>query len=467
MFASRQRELFSIQFLQIVDGFLVWLAFFISSKLRVPMMDMVGEYREEISLYEITWLLMVVVPFTPLVLEMFGFYRSPLHKKLSQSAWQLFRGVMVIALLVAVSVIFFKLSVQSRFVLGLAMIFTFIFLLIREEIVRLKVKERAGKPENRERILVAGRPKDVKEILEEMPAEVTSYWQVMAEVDLSQVTPEEFDAILIEHSIERVIIAAKHAVFREISRAVELCEAQGIEAWISAGFIRTQVARPTFDNLGGKPMLVLRSTPELSWALMCKEVMDRVGAFCMIAATSPLWLVAYIGIKKQSPGPVFFKQDRAGRYGKTFKMWKFRTMVTNAEELLADVKKDQGNEMSGPVFKLENDPRVFPFARFLRKTSIDELPQLINVLKGDMSLVGPRPLPVYEVKEFEKSEHRRRLSVKPGITCTWQAGGRNTITEWEDWVKMDLEYIDNWSLGLDIKLLLMTIPAVLFSKGAK
>ena len=148
-------------------------------------------------------------------------------------------------------------------------------------------------------------------------------------------------------------------------------------------------------------------------------------------------------------------------------MWKFRTMVPDAEAKLAEVKEQMGNEMSGPVFKLENDPRVFPFARFLRKWSIDELPQLINVLKGDMSMVGPRPLPVYEVKEFEKSEYRRRLSVKPGITCTWQAGGRNTITEWEDWVKMDLEYIDNWSLWYDFKLIFMTIPAVLFGKGAK
>ena len=148
-------------------------------------------------------------------------------------------------------------------------------------------------------------------------------------------------------------------------------------------------------------------------------------------------------------------------------MYKFRTMNPDAESQLANVKEQAGNEMSGPVFKLDKDPRVFAFGSWLRKTSIDELPQLLNILKGDMSLVGPRPLPLYEVEKFERMEHRRRLSVRPGITCTWQAGGRNRISNFEEWVEMDLEYIDNWSLWLDIKILLQTIPAVLFSRGAK
>ncbi|RYD83946.1 MAG: exopolysaccharide biosynthesis polyprenyl glycosylphosphotransferase, partial [Verrucomicrobiaceae bacterium] len=265
-----------------------------------------------------------------------------------------------------------------------------------------------------------------------------------------------------------VLFATKNSEFEKVARAVEACELQGVEAWIAASFIRSQIARPVFDAVGAKPMLVLRSTPELSWELMFKGFIDVAGSVIIILFTLPFWIIAAVGIKLASPGsPVFFSQMRAGRYGKPFKMWKFRTMMPNAEELLQKIKEDHGNQMGGPVFKLDGDPRIFPFGAFLRKFSIDELPQLLNVLMGDMSLVGPRPLPLYEVEAFRELSHRRRLSVKPGITCEWQAGGRNQITNFDEWVKMDLRYIDNWSLGLDIRILLRTIPAVLFGRGAK
>jgi lipopolysaccharide/colanic/teichoic acid biosynthesis glycosyltransferase len=151
--------------------------------------------------------------------------------------------------------------------------------------------------------------------------------------------------------------------------------------------------------------------------------------------------------------------------GQPFTMYKFRTMVTNAEQLQAELAAL--NEMSGPVFKVSNDPRVTGVGKFLRKFSLDELPQLFNVLRGEMSLVGPRPLPVHEVKRFDDVSHRRRLSVRPGLTCLWQVRGRNTITNFKDWVRLDLEYIDNWSLWLDLKILLRTIPAVFAGTGAK
>ena len=167
-------------------------------------------------------------------------------------------------------------------------------------------------------------------------------------------------------------------------------------------------------------------------------------------------------IKWTLPGPVLFNQVRMGLNGRKFNMYKFRSMHQDAENRLGALKSS--NEMSGPVFKIANDPRVTPVGRFIRKFSIDELPQLFNVLKGDMSLVGPRP-PIYkEVLEYQRWQ-RRRLSMRPGITCIWQVSGRNDIG-FEEWMKLDLQYIDNWSFWLDLKLLFKTIPAVLIGKGA-
>ena len=156
---------------------------------------------------------------------------------------------------------------------------------------------------------------------------------------------------------------------------------------------------------------------------------------------------------------------RAGKYGRPFMMYKFRTMQTDAEMLQAELVAF--NQMSGPVFKIADDPRITPFGKWLRKSSIDELPQLINILRGNMSLVGPRPLPIYEVEKFENTAQRRRLSVKPGLTCLWQISGRNDLKDFNEWVKLDLDYIDRWSIWLDVKILLKTIPVVVFGFGAK
>ena len=469
MLGSRNREQFSVQALLLCDAFLVFQGFFIGDKLRPILRPLLGLSDDgQIGLAQISWLLFIVVPFTPLVLEVFGFYRNMMRKTLFQSLRQMIQALVVITIAIAAMVLFFKMAPMSRLVLVVAMVLSATFLLLRDAFVRSRLRKAALKEGRQERVVLAGCKEDTKHLIESMPDEVTDYWQVVCEFDFSERDVSELEDVVTDESVERVIIAARNAVFQQISATVELCEKQGIESWVSADFIRTQVSRPTFDNLGGQPMLVLRATPELSWALLAKSALDRLGATLFILFTLPLWIFAIIGIKLSSPrDPVFFRQDRAGKFGKKFKMWKFRTMVLDAESKLDELKDEMGNEMTGPVFKLENDPRVFPFARFLRKWSIDEFPQMLNVLAGDMSLVGPRPLPIYEVSKFEKSEHRRRLSVKPGITCIWQVKGRNTITEWEDWVKLDLQYIDNWSLLLDIKILIQTVPAVLLTKGAK
>jgi lipopolysaccharide/colanic/teichoic acid biosynthesis glycosyltransferase len=212
-------------------------------------------------------------------------------------------------------------------------------------------------------------------------------------------------------------------------------------------------------------MLVFRSTPEISWALLLKAIIDRVGAFITLLIMAIPMAIAALMIRITSKGPAIFRQHRAGRYGKPFVMYKFRSMSDDAEMRRAEL--EPFNQMQGPVFKVEADPRITPFGRWLRRTSFDELPQLVNVLMGDMSLVGPRPLPLYEVEKFENTAQRRRLSVKPGLTCLWQISGRNQVRDFRDWVKLDLDYIDRWSLGLDFKILLRTIPAVILGLGAK
>jgi exopolysaccharide biosynthesis polyprenyl glycosylphosphotransferase len=186
-------------------------------------------------------------------------------------------------------------------------------------------------------------------------------------------------------------------------------------------------------------------------------------SFLALVVLWPFLLIAAIAVKLTSKGPIFFRQTRSGVNGRKFVLYKFRTMVLGAEKKLKDLQAH--NEMDGPVFKVKNDPRITPIGKFFRKFSIDELPQLWNVLKGEMSLVGPRPPIPDEVNQYDPW-HRRRLSMRPGITCLWQVGGRNKIKKFDDWMKLDLEYIDNWSLALDFKILLKTIPAVLFSVGA-
>jgi exopolysaccharide biosynthesis polyprenyl glycosylphosphotransferase len=464
MLGSGRKEQFSLQVFQLIDAAIVYLSFVVASWFR-------GIFKnanaDGYGLDAVLWMVYLLVPAVPLLLEMFGFYDNLLRKRVSGGLIRLLQTFVLIGTALSIALIVFKQPFGSRWIIVIGLALVFLGISLRFIIARFYLRKRVKDGPKKERVIIVGTGKDTAAFVASIPSSVSDYWEVRGEFDLKNGTVDELEVLLKDESIQRAIFAAQYALVVQLSEAVEICEAQGVEIWISASFIRSQISRPVFDTLGGKPMLVLKSTPELSWYLLGKSLMDRVGALVMIIVSFPFWIIAYIGIKIASPGPVFFKQDRAGKYGKSFVMWKFRTMVMGAEAKLAEVKAQQGNEMDGPVFKLNDDPRVFKFARLLRKLSIDELPQLINVLLGDMSLVGPRPLPVYEVEEFSKSTYRRRMSVKPGITCTWQVSGRNSITNFDDWIELDLEYIDNWSLWYDIKILLKTIPAVLFGAGAK
>ncbi len=467
--ATSRKDSFTIQLFLITDAMLVWFSFWLASLLRDPIRELLNRPTiDQTGLTDIAWVLYIAVPFTPLVLERFGFYEKSRYKKPQHAAWQLTQGIFIIGLVISLGTVFARLNEAPRLILVTAAVSMFIFLLVRERTSAFWLRRRRKSGIGKEQVVIVGDENEISLFLSELDQDTLDDWDIADHFDLAKRPTDELFSILKQKSISRVMFTTRTTEFEKVASAIEICELQGVEAWIAASFIRTQIARPTFDSVGSRPMLVLRSTPDLSWELLAKELMDRLLALMIILTTLPLWLFAIIGIKIASPGaPVMFSQMRAGRYGKPFRMLKFRTMVANAEELLNRVKEEHGNEMEGPVFKLDRDPRVFPFGALLRKLSIDELPQLLNVLVGHMSLVGPRPLPLYEVEAFSEISHRRRLSVKPGITCEWQIGGRNKITRFEDWVAMDLRYIDNWSLWLDFQILLKTIPAVLFGKGAK
>tara|TARA_B110000116_G_C16758931_1_gene547366 strand:- start:666 stop:1685 length:1020 start_codon:yes stop_codon:yes gene_type:complete len=337
-------------------------------------------------------------------------------------------------------------------------------LLAKEYLLKRFIRRQVKLGKWQEEVVLVGDAEEMNRFEGELISDLSFGLKVVKKIDLENSDSNELVKSLHEYSVKRVFFAAKNVSFGKVQTAVNECEVEGVEVWLSADFIATTIARPSLDAFGGSLMMVFRSAPEATWAMLVKGLIDRVLALVLIIATFPLWVFAMIGIKISSPGAILFKQERGGRSGKPFRMYKFRTMVAEAEEKKSELI--DMNEMSGPVFKIRNDPRVFPFGDFLRKWSIDELPQFLNVLLGQMSIVGPRPLPVDEVEKIQESSHRRRLSMKPGITCVWQISGRSEITSFDEWVKLDLEYIDGWSLWLDLKILLKTLPAVFLKRGA-
>ncbi len=248
----------------------------------------------------------------------------------------------------------------------------------------------------------------------------------------------------------------------EMQAVVKLCENFGIPFALPAYHFRFDRARPIDDKAVTDGNLHFLTHAFQPHQMALKRLFDIVSSSAALAVLSPLLVGVALAVKFTSRGPIFFKQERVGLHGKTFGMLKFRSMVVNAEELKA--KLEALNEQTGPVFKMKNDPRITRVGRFIRKYSIDELPQLINVLRGEMSVVGPRPPIPKEVAKYAAWQ-RRRLSVRPGLTCIWQVSGRNQIS-FEDWMYLDMQYIDHWSLKNDINLILKTVPVVITGSGA-
>jgi exopolysaccharide biosynthesis polyprenyl glycosylphosphotransferase len=273
-----------------------------------------------------------------------------------------------------------------------------------------------------------------------------------------------FPRFLREHVVDEVVIALPmESSYGQAARIAALCEEQGVIVRLLSDLFNLRLARSRAEEFEGTPVITLYTGSPDGWQHLVKRALDVSLSLAALLLLSPLFLLVTLVVKLTSPGPALFVQERVGLNKHRFRLYKFRTMVADAERRMREV--EPLNEVPGPVFKIRNDPRLTPVGKFLRKTSIDELPQLFNVLKGDMSLVGPRPMAVRDYQGFDQDWQRRRFSVRPGITCLWQVNGRSSVP-FERWMELDIQYIDQWSLGLDLKILAKTIPAVIKGAGA-
>ncbi len=269
-------------------------------------------------------------------------------------------------------------------------------------------------------------------------------------------------AVLEECGAHAVIIASSAFDHDVVARMIAELRTADVDVHISSGLFEVLTSRVLVSEVAGVPLITVKGISLSRGNLLVKRAFDLIVGSVMIIAGLPVWLLIALAIKLSSPGPVLYTQTRVGRGGERFGMYKFRSMYRDADARLAELQV--ANEATGPLFKMRNDPRVTPVGRWLRKFSLDEFPQLINVIKGEMSLVGPRPPLPHEVEKY--SEHDwRRLEVVPGMTGLWQVSGRSGLT-FEEMVRLDLFYIENWSVGLDMSLMLRTIPAVLLARGA-
>jgi exopolysaccharide biosynthesis polyprenyl glycosylphosphotransferase len=409
------------------------------------------------------WMLLVIIPGAPLLLDLFEFYADPLTERYEVLLLKIIRAGFWLVLIISLISIFGKLEIPSRSVLLLFLLLTPLVLILRFWLTKKYLIHCYNKGNFGDQSVLVGSTQDIAEFITNLTMMEKMQLQITRWFEFDQLDSDTIKKSIRVHCPERVIFVSPDSP-KNKNLPYDF-ESEGVEVWLVARNLNKLTGVPSLKHAGHLPVLVFSPTPGKFWYDFSKRLIDIVGGLFGILLFLPFFLAIAIAIRLTSPGPIIFRQTRNGKRGRRFTILKFRSMVVNAPELHSDLADH--NEMTGPTFKISQDPRVTRVGEFLRKTSLDELPQFINVLRGEMSIVGPRPLPDYETEKIEKSTHRRRLSVNPGLTCLWQIKGRNSITSFEEWVQMDIEYIDNASLFLDLWIILQTIPAVLFRKGAR
>ncbi|MBU1061536.1 MAG: sugar transferase, partial [Candidatus Omnitrophica bacterium] len=382
-------------------------------------------------------------------LNYFGLYRSFRRKKFFEIVWEIIRSTFFVMIVFAVAVFIFKLDFISRSFLFLSLFITSVLLIIERWIIVASLRFFRKRGYNYRNILLVGTGSRAERFIELVHKHSEWGLRIVGLIDVDEDRLgkifcgekvigllKDIPVILDENIIDEVIFIVPRKWLPIIEESLFTCEIRGVKTNVAADFFNMKIAHYISSDIGGIPLLGFKTTVGEEWQLLLKRLFDIIFSLIGLVITVPVFLILIVVIKWLSPGQAIFKQVRSGLNGRNFMMYKFRTMVDGADEkrhLLRSL-----NEMNGPVFKMHNDPRVTMFGRFLRRTSLDELPQLLNVIKGDMSIVGPRPPIPHEVEKYEVWQ-RRRLSMKPGLTCLWQANGRNNV-DFDRWMTMDLEY---------------------------
>jgi exopolysaccharide biosynthesis polyprenyl glycosylphosphotransferase len=478
----------------ISDLCLVVISFLIGYYLRDRVFDILpgtltGDlFREERVLRPIGFylgLLPIVLIIWGALLSYFGMYKSSGLRKVSETLIIVMKTTLAGFVLFGSYVFIFRMQQDvSRLFLGLMFISAAIFI-VTEKIILLYLFKRINQRGigfkssliGFRSILIVGinqRSRQFMKLINKNPD-----WgiRIIGVLDIAPVGQEEtaygckvlgsindIQEVINRNIVDEVIFIVPRSSLDKIEDTIMYCENAGLKINLAVDLFDLKFSRPKQTDLRGFPLITYESTPDRLGHLFIKRVLDFVISGMGLVLLAPLYMCIVVIIKVSSKGPVFFNQERCSMYGRRFILYKFRTMVADAETKQKDLL--DYNEMNGPVFKMTNDPRVTGVGKWLRKFSLDELPQLWNVLKGDMSLVGPRPPLPSEVYQYD-NWHRRKLSMRPGITCLWQVSGRSEIADFDEWMRLDLEYIDRWSFGLDFKILIKTIPMVLFGIGAK
>ena len=431
--------------------------------------------------YYIVLLLIIIIWY--LVFRFFDLYASYRKQNFGRIFWNLAKAVFVSFLLLSFLMYLFKIADVSRIMMGIFLILNITMLGLTKGLVHRTLTRFRTKGFNFRNILIVGSRAGAKEVIDAIGDCLEAGYKIVGCIDIDERkigekvkngvkiidTIESMETILLKEVVDELIFAMPLHMIKDVEKYISMAEDVGVAVRILPQWhIRQLGYTPNigflhFETFFGIPAMALTTTPNDDISLLIKNLFDYTLATITMIIFLPFFIVIAVSIKLSSKGPVFFKQERSGLNGRKFILYKFRTMVNNAEEEQKELRAM--NETDGPAFKIKKDPRIVPIiGTFLRKTGIDELPQLINVLKGEMSIVGPRPPVPSEVGKYGNWQ-RRRLSMKPGLTCLWQITPCRNDVCFEEWMSLDLKYIDSWSLGLDFKILLKTPWALLMGEG--